>query len=282
MKNFENKVAVITGAGSGIGRSLALNLAERGVELALSDVDTAAVADTAGRCEKLGAKAIPFELDVANRAAVHAHANDVRGEFGRVNLVFNNAGVALNADVVDMSWEDFDWLMNINFWGVAHGTKAFLPDLIDSGDGHIVNVSSVFGLIGIPSQSAYNAAKFAVRGFTEALRQELKIARHPVGVTCVHPGGIKTNIAVNARGIPEGVDTEDIRRGFQMIALTSPEAAARIILKGVEKNKARVLIGADARGFDLIPRVVGPRYEDLGVPLYRLGRRAAGRLGFEL
>ncbi|MBJ8339112.1 MULTISPECIES: SDR family NAD(P)-dependent oxidoreductase [Antrihabitans] len=282
MKNFKNKVAVITGAGSGIGRSLALNLAERGAELALSDVDTAAVADTAGRCEKLGAKAIPFELDVANRAAVHAHASDVRGEFGRVNLVFNNAGVALNADVVDMSWEDFDWLMNINFWGVAHGTKAFLPDLIDSGDGHIVNVSSVFGLIGIPSQSAYNAAKFAVRGFTEALRQELKIARHPVGVTCVHPGGIKTNIAVNARGIPEGVDTEDIRRGFQMIALTSPEAAARIILKGVEKNKARVLIGADARGFDLIPRVVGPRYEDLGVPLYRIGRRAAGRLGFEL
>ena len=187
MKNFEGKVAVITGAGSGIGRSLALDLAGRGAELALSDIDTAAVADTAGRCEKLGAKAIPFELDVASRAAVYAHAEAVRGEFGRVNLVFNNAGVALNADVVDMEWADFDWLMNINFWGVAHGTKAFLPDLIESGDGHVVNVSSVFGLMGIPSQSAYNAAKFAVRGFTEALRQEMKIARHPVGVTCVHP-----------------------------------------------------------------------------------------------
>ncbi|MBJ8344804.1 SDR family oxidoreductase [Antrihabitans sp. YC2-6] len=282
MKNFEGKVAVITGAGSGIGRSLALDLAGRGAELALSDIDTAAVADTAGRCEKLGAKAIPFELDVASRAAVYAHAEAVRGEFGRVNLVFNNAGVALNADVVDMEWADFDWLMNINFWGVAHGTKAFLPDLIESGDGHVVNVSSVFGLMGIPSQSAYNAAKFAVRGFTEALRQEMKIARHPVGVTCVHPGGIKTNIAVNARGIPEGVDTETVRKGFQLIALTSPDAAARIILKGVEKNKARVLIGPDARGFDLIPRVVGPRYEDLGVPLYRLGRRTAERFGIDI
>ncbi|WP_405160229.1 SDR family oxidoreductase [Nocardia sp. NBC_01499] len=282
MKNFKDKVAVITGAGSGIGRALALDLARRGAKLALSDINTESVADTAGRCEKLGATAIPYELDVAQRAAVYAHAADVRGEFGRVNLVINNAGVALGADVEDMEWDDFDWLMNINFWGVAHGTKAFLPDLIASGDGHVVNVSSVFGLIGVPSQSAYNAAKFAVRGFTEALRQEMRIAGHPVGVTCVHPGGVSTDIAVNARGIPDDVDRETVRRGWDAITLTSPGAAAKIILHGVEKNRARVLIGADARAFDLIPRLLGPAYEDLGVPLYRAGRRTAARFGIAL
>ncbi|WP_433660173.1 SDR family NAD(P)-dependent oxidoreductase [Nocardia sp. CA-128927] len=282
MKSFKDKVAVITGAGSGIGRGLALEIARRGAQLALSDINTESVADTAGRCEKLGATAIPYELDVAHRAAVYAHAADVRGEFGRVNLVFNNAGVALGADVEDMEWDDFDWLMNINFWGVAHGTKAFLPDLIASGDGHIVNVSSVFGLVGVPSQSAYNAAKFAVRGFTEALRQEMRIARHPVGVTCVHPGGVTTNIAVNARGIPDDVDIETLRRSWDAITLTSPGAAAKTILHGVEKNKARVLIGADARAIDLIPRLLGPAYEDLGVPLYRAGRRTAARFGIAL
>ncbi|QBS41846.1 SDR family oxidoreductase [Nocardia sp. CS682] len=282
MKNFTDKVAVITGAGSGIGRALAVELARRGARLALSDINTESVADTAGRCEKLGATAVPYELDVAHRAAVYAHAAAVRGEFGRVNLVINNAGVALGADVEDMTWDDFDWLMNINFWGVAHGTKAFLPDLIRSGDGHIVNVSSVFGLVGVPTQSAYNAAKFAVRGFTEALRQEMRIAGHPVGVTCVHPGGVKTNIAVSARGIPDDVDVETIRRGFDALTLTSPDAAAKTILHGVAKNKARVLIGADARAIDLIPRLLGPAYADLGVPLYRAGRRTAARFGIAL
>ncbi|MEV0342094.1 SDR family NAD(P)-dependent oxidoreductase [Nocardia sp. NPDC050713] len=282
MRHFDNKVAVVTGAGSGIGRALALELARNGSRLALSDIDTGAVADTAGRCEKLGATAIPYQLDVAQRAAVYAHAEDVRAEFGGVDLVINNAGVALSADVLDMDWDDFDWLMNIDFWGVAHGTKAFLPDLIASGDGHVVNVSSVFGLMGIPSQSAYNAAKFAVRGFTEALRQEMRIAGHPVGVTCVHPGGVSTDIAVNARGIPNGIDRETVRRGFGLITMTSPEAAAKIILRGVRKNKARVLIGPDARGFDLVPRLLGPHYADLGVPLYRLGKRAARRFGIEL
>ncbi|WP_293003884.1 SDR family NAD(P)-dependent oxidoreductase [Mycobacterium sp.] len=277
MKDFTNKVVAITGAGSGIGRSLALSLAEQGAQLALSDIDTSALADTAGRCEKIGAKAVAFELDVSQRPAVYAHAENVVSEFGGVNLVFNNAGVALWADVADMDWDDFEWLMGINFWGVAHGTKAFLPHLIASGDGHVVNVSSVFGLVGIPSQSAYNAAKFAVRGFTEALRQEVRAAGHPVGVTCVHPGGVKTNIVGHAHGLPDGADPESLGRTFHMIALTHPDSAARAILRGVKKNKPRVLIGLDARVLDAVPRVIGPRYEDILASFYRIGRYGAGR-----
>ncbi|ATL72323.1 SDR family NAD(P)-dependent oxidoreductase [Nocardia terpenica] len=279
MKDFTDKVAVITGAGSGIGRALALELAGRGALLALSDIDADTVADTAVRCGKLGATAVSSALDVADRAAVYAHAEVVRGEFGRVNLVINNAGVSMSGDVATMMWEDFEWLMNIDFWGVAHGTKAFLPDVIASGDGHIVNISSAFGLIAVPSRSAYSSAKFAVRGFTEALRQEMRLAGHPVGVTCVHPGGVKTDIAANARGLPEGVDRERVRRNWHRVAMTRPEAAARVILRGVQRNRPRVMIGADARGWEALPRLLGPRYQDLAVPLYRLGRRAAARRG---
>ncbi|MDZ7910708.1 SDR family NAD(P)-dependent oxidoreductase [Rhodococcus sp. (in: high G+C Gram-positive bacteria)] len=276
MKNFENKVAVVSGAGSGIGRALALNLANRGAQLALSDIDGEGLGETVVLCEKIGARTVPYQLDVSDRSAVYSHADAVIGEFGRVNFVANNAGVALGADVVDMTWDDFEWVMNIDFWGVANGTKAFLPALIDSGEGHLVNVSSVFGLMGIPGQSAYNSAKFAVRGFTEALRQEMKVARHPVGVTCVHPGGIKTNIVANARGMDDLGTPDEASRRFQQIALTTPTRAAKVILAGVERNRPRVLIGPDARAFDLIPRVVGPRYQDLLAPLNRLGS-AAGR-----
>lgn len=282
MKDFNDKVAVITGAGSGIGRSLALRLAAAGSHLALSDIDEPAVVETAELCKRIGARATAARFDVADRDQVYAHAEDVVTEYGRVNLVFNNAGVALGADVLDMSWEDFEWLMNIDFWGVAYGTKAFLPHLIESGDAHLVNVSSVFGLMGIPMQSAYNSAKFAVRGFTESLRQEMRIAKHPVGVTCVHPGGIKTNIIANARGIDQAGDPELMNKGFQLIAMTRPDSAARIILNGVRRNKPRVLIGADARGFDLIPRIVGPRYQDIGAPLQRMGLKVGEKLGVSL
>lgn len=284
MKDFNDKVAVITGAGSGIGRGLALRLADAGAHLALSDIDEDAVFETAEMCENAGARVTATKIDVADRDAVYVHADDVMSEYGRVNLLFNNAGVALGADVLNMTWEDFEWLMNIDFWGVAYGTKAFLPHLIDSGDAHLVNVSSVFGLMGVPMQSAYNAAKFAVRGFTESLRQEMRVATHPVGVTCVHPGGIKTNIVANARGMNQASDDleEKLHRGFQLIAMTRPDSAARIILKGVRKNKPRVLIGPDARGFDFIPRVIGPRYQDLGAPLTRVGLRVGEKLGLSL
>jgi short-subunit dehydrogenase len=161
-----------------------------------------------------------------------------------------------------MTDEDFSWMMNINFWGVAHGTRAFLPHLIESGDGHVVNVSSVFGMIGVPKQSAYNAAKFAVRGFTESLRQEMKLEKQPVAVSCVHPGGIRTNIARSARmGKSENADAQ--REGFDKIAMTSPEKAAEIIVKGILRDESRILVGPDAWGIDMLNRVLGSKYQPL-------------------
>jgi len=276
LKDFTNKVAVITGAGSGIGRALSVALAKRGAHLAISDIDADSVDATAQLCLDAGARVRSFGLDVADRDAVYAHAASVREEFGGVNLVVNNAGVALGAPVIDMQWQDFDWLMGINFGGVANGTKAFLDDLIASGDGHLVNISSVFGLMGIPSQSAYNAAKFAVRGFTESLRQEMVIGGFPVGVTCVHPGGIKTNIVAHSRGAgATDAERAEAHKQFQKIAITRPEGAAKAIIRGVEENRPRVLIGPDARLFDAIPRLIGPRYEDIMARVSKRSPRAA-------
>ncbi len=198
---LEERVAAVTGAASGIGRELAVLLAKKGADLAISDVDEVGLAETVDLAKKAGAKVTitSQRLDVADREAVHAWADQVVADHGKANLIVNNAGVALGATVDGMSYEDFDWLMGINFQGVVSGTKAFLPHMKAAGEGHVVNISSVFGLMGIPSQSAYNAAKFAVRGFTEALRVELDIEDCGVSATTVHPGGIKTNIARNAR-----------------------------------------------------------------------------------
>lgn len=278
MRDFTDKVAVITGAGSGIGRALAIALAERGARMALSDIDPVAVGDTVATCEKIGARAVGYTLDVSDRAAFYAHADEVVAEFGGVNLVVNNAGVAVLATVEDLTWEDFEWIMGVNFWGVMHGTKAFLPHLIASGDGHVVNLSSVFGLIGVPTQSAYNATKFGVRGFTEALREEMLLARHRVGVSCVHPGGIDTNIARSARK-PGDMDSEQAARDFSRIARTTPDEAAKTILRGVERNAPRILIGADAHIIDLLPRVLGPAYQRLLVTGTRLSKRFGIDLG---
>ncbi|UUV28449.1 SDR family NAD(P)-dependent oxidoreductase [Amycolatopsis roodepoortensis] len=274
MRSFTDKVVVITGAGSGIGKALAIELAGRGARLALSDVDAVRAAGTVAECEKAGATAKAYALDVADRDAVLAHAEEVAVDFGGANIVVNNAGVALGATVEEMTWDDYDWLMGINLGGVVNGTKAFLPQVIASGDGHVVNLSSVFGFIGVPTQSAYNAAKFAVRGFTEALRQEMLIARHPVKVSCVHPGGIKTNIARDARGGVER-DMDKAAEGFEKIARTTPEKAAQTIVRGIERGTARILIGPDAYAIDAIPRVLGSFYQR---PLALLGRMGMKRL----
>jgi butyryl-CoA dehydrogenase len=204
-------------------------------------------------------------LDVADRAAVYAWADRVVEDHGKVNLIFNNAGVAVAATIEAMSYEDFEWLMNINFWGVVYGTKAFLPHLKVAGEGHVVNLSSVFGLISIPSQSAYNAAKFAVRGFTDALRMELEMEGAGVSCTTVHPGGIKTNIARNARIDPSVVemagDPDDARARFDKVAFTRPEKAARQILTAVEQDRRRALIGPDAQVIDFISRLPAGLYQ---------------------
>ncbi|MEQ5835155.1 SDR family oxidoreductase [Marinobacter mangrovi] len=260
MKELQNKVAVVTGAGSGIGRALAAKLASRGCRLALSDVNEAGLKETAAACSAVEVKT--YKLDVSDRDAIYAHAEEVARDFGQVNLVINNAGVALSASVREMTDEDFKWIMDIDFWGVAHGTRAFLPHLINSGDGHVVNISSVFGLIGVPKQSAYNAAKFAVRGFTEALRQEMALENQPVTVSCVHPGGIKTNIARAAR-MGKSENAEAQRSGFDKLAMTTPEKAANIIVRGIEKDESRILVGPDAWGIEVLNRALGAAYQPL-------------------
>ena len=261
MSEFTGRVVVITGAGSGIGRALALNLAAKGALLALSDVDTVGLEETARRARDLGAEVQADALDVSQREKVMEYADKVVECFGVVNQVYNNAGIAYHGEFERTEFKDFERVVDVDFWGVVNGTKAFLPHLIASGDGHLINVSSLFGLLSIPGQSAYNAAKFAVRGFTESLRQEMLVAKHPVQVTCVHPGGIKTAIARNA-AVPDGDDQVSFAQFFDSkLARTSPEDAAATIVNGVRKNKGRVLIGADAKLLDGWVRLVGPSYQ---------------------
>jgi butyryl-CoA dehydrogenase len=277
MKDFHGRVAAITGAGSGIGRALANELARQGAHLALVDIDDTGLAETVAQCEGRGVKVTSQHLDVADRTAVYAWADQVMKDHGQVNVVINNAGVALGATIESMSYEDFEWLMNINFWGVVYGTKAFLPYLKASGEGHIVNLSSVFGLISVPSQSAYNAAKFAVRGFTDTLRMELEIERAPVSVTTIHPGGIKTNIAKNARMDPSVTevagDPDKALADFERAFITSPEKAARQILAAVKRDRRRALIGPDAKVIDLISRLPGWIYQTVLARGARYARR---------
>jgi len=266
MKDFKNKVAAITGAGSGMGRSLAVLLASRGCHVALSDINETGLAETVKLLNGTGVKVTSQKLDVSDKDAVFAWADQVARDHGKVNLIFNNAGVALGSAVDGGSYEDLEWIMNINFWGVVHGTKAFLPYLKDSGEGHVINTSSVFGLMGVPSQSAYNASKFAVRGFTEALRQELEMAKVNVSATSVHPGGIKTNIAKAARMDTSvnklGLSTNSTEKFEKLFSTTADEAAA-VIIKGVEKNARRVLIGKDAVAIDLMVRLFPSAYQKL-------------------
>lgn len=264
MKTLSDKVVVITGAGSGIGRALALDLARRGSLLALSDVDEAGLAETVAQAQEAGATQVKSDrLDVADRDAFGRYALDVVELFGRVNVVINNAGVALAGDFNDLEYTDIDWIVGVNFWGVVHGTKEFLPHLIASGDGHVVNLSSLFGLISMPGQSMYNATKYAVRGMTEALREEMLIAGHPVGVTAVHPGGIKTAIARNARVSAKENKEETAALFDEKLARMSPERAAEIIVNGILKNRARVLVGIDAHAVHHAAKLLGSRYQDV-------------------
>jgi short-subunit dehydrogenase len=261
MKSFEGKIAVVTGAGSGIGRALALNLAKRGAKLALSDVDTDGLAETVRQAQALGVEVKSDRVDVAEREAVLAYADAVVAHFGTVHQVYNNAGIAYNGDVEKSEFKDMEFVIDVDFWGVVNGTKAFLPHVIASGDGHIVNISSIFGIIALPGQSAYNAAKFAVRGFTEALRQEMLIAKHPVRVTCVHPGGIKTAVARNAT-VADGENHETFAAFFdRRLAIHSPEMAAERIVSGVRNGRARVVIGWEAKALDVLVRIMGPSYQ---------------------
>lgn len=260
MKNIQGKVAVITGAGSGIGRALAICLAHEGCHLAISDMNMEGLEKTKKLTAYSTVQVRSYYLDVADKEAVYAHADDVERDFGQVNLIFNNAGVALSSKLVDIDIKDFEWLMNIDFWGVVYGTQAFLPKLITSGEGYIINISSIFGMISVPKQGAYNAAKFAVRGYTEALRQELMMDALPVGVSCVHPGGIKTDIARNAR-IGPGEDHAQIDNHFDKFARTTPNKAAQIILKGIKRNKSRIIIGTDAHVIHFMYRLLGAKYQ---------------------
>ena len=282
MRSFAGKVAAITGAASGMGRSLAVALARRSCEVALSDVDERGLAETARLVRAASKVRVTTKLvDVSVESAVRAWAEEVATEHGRCNLIFNNAGVSYAATVEGAELSDFERIVDIDFWGVVHGTRAFLPYLRASGDGHVINTSSLFGLIAFPGQCTYNAAKFAVRGFTEALRIELEITGAPVSATCVHPGGIKTNIAQASKVHPSmaalGVDDLDEAKGrFERAFRVTADDAAEQILRGVQKDARRVLIGTDARVIDLVQRILPGRYHGL---LARASRRvlAAGR-----
>lgn len=266
MKSYSGKVAAITGAGSGMGRSLAVKLAERNCHLAISDVDEDNLAETAVQAGRYGVKVTSTRVDVAKKDEVYGWADEVVRDHGKCNLIFNNAGVGYGSTVEGSGYADAEWVVQINFWGVVYGTKAFLPHLRASGDGHVVNTSSLFGLMGFPGQSTYNATKFAVRGFTEALRMELDMMRAPVSATCVHPGGIKTNIARAARTNASigdlGVkDLENSHLQVERLFRVTADVAAETILRGVQKNHRRVLVGTDAKAYDLVQRFLPGRYQ---------------------
>lgn len=264
MREFSDKVAVVTGAGSGIGRGLATLLARSGARLAISDINVEGLEETAQliRSEHPNIDLRTYPLDVSSREAVFAHADQVKSDFGTAHFVFNNAGVTLVAMIANMKIEELEWLLGINLWGVIYGTKAFLPMMLEQNEGHIINVSSVFGFVTVPTQSAYHIAKFGVRGFTECLSRELALDEEcNVYATCVHPGGIDTNIARSARfGDGIGDYENKLAEDTQSALVTPPEEMAAAILNGVRKRKRRVVAGSGAKMVDWIARLFPASY----------------------
>ncbi len=254
MKDFRGRVAVITGAASGIGRSLALQLADLGCDLALVDVRDEGLSATADDCRRSGRTVTTHIVDVSDRAAMEALPSAVDADHGRVDIVVNNAGVSVGSTLEDHTIEDFEWLMGINVWGVVYGCKFFLPLLRRSDDAYIVNLSSMFGLVGVPGQSSYCLSKFAVRGFSEAIAAEL--ADSKIRVMSVHPGGISTNIARNMRwsGRQDGARARAVKF-FDRKAMSSDKAAARIV-EGMQSGSQRKLIATEAYITDVVKRLV--------------------------
>jgi len=256
MTAIRGAAVAVTGASGGIGRALALELAARGADLALADRDEAglkAVAAEIGTRQKV----TTHRVDVGEPAEIAAFAQAAIAGHPSLNIVINNAGVALLGQFSEIDQSQMDWLMNINFWGVVHSTRAFLPHLATRAEAHIVNLSSIFGIIGPPGQTAYAASKFAVRGFSESLRLELQMAKSPVRLSVVHPGGVATNIARNSRtgsGVSDNARRSQAIERFDRVAKTTPQAAALRIIEGIEKNQPRILIGSDARMMDLLQR----------------------------
>lgn len=279
VNSVAGKACVVTGAGSGIGRALALELAKRGARLALSDVSEAVLAETAQRARALGARVHTARLDVSDRDAFFAYARVVVDELGVVHQLYNNAGVASSGTVIESDWSEYERVLGINLFGVIHGTQAFLPHLVASGDGHVVNISSLNGFMAQSGLSAYSASKFGVRGFTEALRAEVLAAGQPVRVTVVHPGGVRTSIATSAlehaKASGHQVSTAEEaqqRRYNEKLLRMPPEQAARIVVDGVEAGSPRVLVGRDAKVVDAVVRLVPRHYPAL---VARLARRTS-------
>jgi NAD(P)-dependent dehydrogenase (short-subunit alcohol dehydrogenase family) len=261
--DFDGRTAVITGAGSGIGAALAADLSARGCHLALADINPDSLRDVAQQVARPDRRTTATLVDVGNSEAIGSFYEAVRADHGEAHLLFNNAGVALGGAFERIAVDDFEWLVNINFWGVVRMTRAFLPLLHEADRAHITNVSSIFGVIAPAGQTAYSASKFAVRGFTDALRHEF--AGSNIGVTTVHPGGIATQIAKNAR-VPADATVEEIERGREQAArnlVMPPAKAAATILRGVERKHRRVLIGRDAHALALIERSFPARYWSL-------------------
>lgn len=259
---LHGRTAIVTGAASGIGRGTAQALARRGCDLALADLDENGLAETAALVAQTGVTISRHRLDVANREAVAAFPKAVLAEHGRADLLFNNAGVAIGGTFEQVAEEDFEWLMEVNFWGVVRMTRAFLPLLRSSDSARIVNISSIFGIVAPPGQAAYSASKFAVRAFSESLRRELEAENAKIGVTVVHPGGVATSIAKNARP-PRGanhIDLEDQKKRFEKFLRMPPARAGEIIVSGVEKDRARIIVGNDARFMAAVERLAPVSY----------------------